>query len=180
MRQEKAIDFFRALERNAEKYAVWHGELYLEKHQGTYTTQGRNKWYNRKMEIALRECELACVQAMLVAGHPYPAEALERIWKEVLLYQFHDILPGSSITRVYRETDERYAALLAEVEALTSRARAAWAAALVGAMGARGDGGARATCGKGGMQRQSCLRRNWAKASRSRPASHSVLYMRTP
>src|SRR5690606_15994512 len=74
--------------------------------------------------------------------HPYPTKALERIWKEVLLYQFHDILPGSSITRVYRETDERYAALLAEVQALTAEARAAWAAAVVG--GCRGDGGAAA------------------------------------
>lgn len=149
VRQEKAIDFFRALEKNAHKYAVWHGELYLEKHQGTYTSQGRTKWYNRKMELALRECELASVQAMLAAGHPYPAKDLERIWKEMLLYQFHDILPGSSITRVYQEAEERYAALLAEVEALIAEARAAWAAAVVG-VGGRGVSSAAKSGGPSG------------------------------
>ncbi len=120
--QEPSSVFFERLNVNADKYAVWRGELYLEKHQGTLTTQARNKRANRTLEIALRECELSCVRA----GEAYPTEALDRIWKEMLLLQFHDILPGSSITRVYDESLPRYAALLAEVAALTAAADLIW------------------------------------------------------
>ena len=61
-------------------------------------------------------------------GYAYPAERLDEVWKEVLLYQFHDILPGSSIKRVYDECNARYEVLLAEVEALLAHAHAALAA----------------------------------------------------
>jgi alpha-mannosidase len=128
--QEPAYRFFERLVKDADKFQTWAGELYLERHQGTYTTQGRNKRYNRKMEIALRELELSAVWAMQFGGAAYPAEALDRIWKEMLLYQFHDILPGSSITRVYDESLARYAVLLKEVEDLTAEADRRWAAAL--------------------------------------------------
>ncbi len=123
--QEPSKTFFDRLEENSANFPVWCGELYLEKHQGTLTTQGRNKWYNRKLEFALRELELSASRAWLASGTPYPAEALDRIWKEMLLLQFHDILPGSSITRVYDESLPRYAALLAEVQELTTAADAA-------------------------------------------------------
>ncbi len=93
-----------------DRLPVWAGELYLERHQGTYTTSANNKKMNRLMENALRELEWLCV---LTGNHP--KEVLENIWKEVLLYQFHDILPGSSINRVYDETRERYAALYEQV-----------------------------------------------------------------
>ncbi len=116
--QEPAIDFFHRLEKGQEHYQTFQGELYLEKHQGTYTTQARNKKYNRKMENILREAEFAAV----AAGAEYPQSELERIWKEVLLYQFHDILPGSSIKRVYDESLERYAALYTETESLVKTA----------------------------------------------------------
>jgi alpha-mannosidase len=118
--QRPAEDFFRHIEKGSERYARWVGELYLERHQGTYTTQGRVKRYNRKLELALRELEFAAAVAAEFAGAEYPHEALERIWKEVLLYQFHDILPGSSITRVYDEARARYAVLAREVEELTA------------------------------------------------------------
>ncbi|MCC3373990.1 alpha-mannosidase [Cohnella sp. REN36] len=114
--QESSAKFFERLAEGTERYPSWRGELYLEKHQGTLTSQARNKRFNRKLEKALRELEFAAVLAGLETGYDYPAEALEEIWKEVLLYQFHDILPGSSIKRVYDESLERYAALLAEVE----------------------------------------------------------------
>ncbi len=123
--QEPSQVFFDRLEINADKYPLWRGELYLEKHQGTLTTQGRNKRFNRKLEFALRELELSASRARLVLGTSYPADALDRIWKEMLLLQFHDILPGSSITRVYDESLPRYAALLAEVVDLTAAADAA-------------------------------------------------------
>ncbi|MRN54698.1 alpha-mannosidase [Paenibacillus monticola] len=116
--QEPSIDFFHRLDQEASRFQTYKGELYLEKHQGTLTTQGRNKWYNRKMEKALRELEYAASLLWAVHGGSYPAARLEEIWKEVLLYQFHDILPGSSITRVYDESLERYALLLAEVRTM--------------------------------------------------------------
>lgn len=123
--QEPSKVFFDRLQENSVKYPVWRGELYLEKHQGTLTTQGRNKRGNRKLEFALRELELSASRAWLTSKTPYPQDALERIWKEMLLLQFHDILPGSSITRVYDESLPRYAALMAEVQELTAAADAA-------------------------------------------------------
>ena len=116
--QETSDRFFAKIKDGSDKYARWRGELYLERHQGTLTSQARNKLYNRKLEFGLRELELAAVRAMR-AGAAYPSAEIERIWKEVLLLQFHDILPGSSITRVYDESLTRYAALSEEVAALT-------------------------------------------------------------
>ncbi|MFC5649777.1 alpha-mannosidase [Paenibacillus solisilvae] len=114
--QEPSSVFFEKLSVGADRYQTWRGELYLEKHQGTLTSQARNKWYNRKLEKALRELEFAAVWAAASNELVYPAEALEEIWKEVLLYQFHDILPGSSIKRVYDESLARYEILLNTVE----------------------------------------------------------------
>ena len=91
----------------------WSGELYLERHQGTYTTSSRSKRMNRLMESALRELEFVGI----LSGDT-PKDTLDRLWKETLLYQFHDILPGSSIQRVYDESLKRYAAMLEETQAL--------------------------------------------------------------
>lgn len=120
-------EFFEAWSRDADAFAVWQGELYLERHQGTLTTQALVKRNNRRAEIALRELEWAAYLAATRANVPYPAEALDRCWKEVLLYQFHDILPGSSIKRVYDECNARYAEILAELEMLTTERYAALA-----------------------------------------------------
>ncbi len=125
VRQDLSQHFFERLVPQADRFPVWDGELYLERHQGTYTTQARNKRYNRKLELALREAELAAARALWAGAAEYPAADFERIWKEVLLYQFHDILPGSSITRVYDESLARYAVLLAETEALRGAAETA-------------------------------------------------------
>jgi alpha-mannosidase len=114
--QEPAADFFEKWAQDAGRFPTWVGELYLERHQGTLTTEARNKWYNRRMELALREFEYALALSGMLLGTPYPASRLDEIWREVLLYQFHDILPGSSIKRVYDESLARYQALLAEVE----------------------------------------------------------------
>jgi alpha-mannosidase len=79
----------------------WAGELYLELHRGTYTTQSLMKKYNRDLEIALRDLEFLGTWLK-----KYPKEEIDRIWKDTLLNQFHDILPGSSINRVYKEAHE--------------------------------------------------------------------------
>lgn len=120
--QEPALQFFKRIEKGSSHYKTWTGELYLETHQGTLTSQARNKRYNRKLEIALRELEIAASLAMVHTGMSYPAGELESIWKEMLLYQFHDILPGSSITRVYSESLERYEKLMEQVKQLTAMA----------------------------------------------------------
>jgi len=116
----KAIDFFDRLSQWKEKLPVYQGELYLEKHQGTYTTQGRNKRFNRQSEYALQTFESLAALAYL-RGAKYPHEKLDRWWKEVLLYQFHDIIPGSSITRVYEESRKRYEIILSEIREETEK-----------------------------------------------------------
>ncbi|MBA4383926.1 MAG: alpha-mannosidase, partial [Anaerolinea sp.] len=110
-----AIDFFNKLDRYRDKLPTYNGELYLEKHQGTYTTQATNKAYNRRCEYALQNLEALSALAWQ-KGHAYPQEKLDAWWKEVLLYQFHDILPGSSVQRVYEESRARYETILHEID----------------------------------------------------------------
>ncbi len=111
VKRTTADDFFHALDKDSARYPVYKGELYVEVHQGTLTTQAKNKKMNRVMEQLLHASELACTQAFLKAGTPYPRTELTEIWQEVLLYQFHDILPGSSIKRVYDESLACYSIL---------------------------------------------------------------------
>lgn len=125
VKQGKAIDFFNEIAADREKFPSYSGELYLEKHQGTYTTQARNKRGNRKSEYALHLAELLSASAERLAGKSCESEKICELWKEVLLYQFHDIIPGSSIKRVYDETDERYAYILNEAKAIAERAEKA-------------------------------------------------------
>ncbi|NLA35979.1 MAG: alpha-mannosidase [Actinobacteria bacterium] len=104
----------------------WVGELYLEMHRGTFTSQLKTKQGNRRCETKLREAEMWCVAAY--GGRVedgYPADALDRLWKEVLLLQFHDILPGSSIGWVHREAEATYGAVLNELESIIGGALAA-------------------------------------------------------
>ncbi|MFJ7175482.1 alpha-mannosidase [Streptomyces massasporeus] len=102
---------------------VWVGELYLELHRATYTSQARTKQGNRRCEHLLREAELWATTAALHApGYSYPHEKLDRLWKTVLLHQFHDILPGSSIAWVHREAEAEYARVARELHALTAEA----------------------------------------------------------
>ncbi|GAA1051210.1 alpha-mannosidase [Arthrobacter russicus] len=126
---QRPADFFRAAEAEYPDRPVWAGELYLEFHRGTFTTQAKNKQGNRRSEHLLHEAELWSATAAVRLGTAYPYADLERIWKEVLLLQFHDILPGTSIAWVHREAAERYAVLAAELAAIIAEAQQA----LVGA-----------------------------------------------
>jgi alpha-mannosidase len=98
-----------------EELPEWRGELYLELHRGTYTTQARTKRNNRRLEFALRNTEFLAALAAL-DGAEYPADFLLAGWKQVLTHQFHDIIPGSSIRRVYEEAEADSARLLAALE----------------------------------------------------------------
>ena len=101
--------FFRAAAAEYPHAPVWSGELYLEYHRGTYTSQARTKRGNRRSEHLLREAELWATTAHILRGTAYPYDLLERTWQRVLLAQFHDILPGSSIAWVHRDAEQAYA-----------------------------------------------------------------------
>ena len=96
------------------------GELYFQCHRGTYTSQAAIKRGNRKSELALREAEMWSVAAQ--DKTPYPMETLDKCWKGVLLNQFHDILPGSSIARVYEEARRLYGEILTDAAQVTEHA----------------------------------------------------------
>lgn len=87
---------------------MWDGELYLEFHRGTYTSQAYNKKMNRRMEYLLRDTEMLSVLAGVTAGVPYDYNNLLKVWKIVLCHQFHDILPGSAIKEVYEDCHVEY------------------------------------------------------------------------
>ncbi len=106
----KAIDFFRDAKAKSKDLMTWVGELYLELHRGTYTSQAANKKGNRVSEFLLRDAELlSCFTPEF--PEDYPAAELEAAWKLVLLNQFHDIIPGSSVREVYVDSDRDYAAI---------------------------------------------------------------------
>ncbi len=100
---------------------VWVGELYLELHRGTYTTLGAIKKGNRDLEGLLRDAELWSWAASRLTGEPVPSEALDEAWRTVLLHQFHDILPGSSIHWVHQDTLADHAAVRATTSAIVDR-----------------------------------------------------------
>ncbi|MFI1798188.1 alpha-mannosidase [Streptomyces sp. NPDC020379] len=124
---EKPSAFFEKAHAEYAHAPVWVGELYLELHRATLTSQARTKQGNRRSEHLLREAELWAATAAVRTGFPYPYEALDRLWKTVLLHQFHDILPGTSIAWVHREAAAAYAAVAAELEAVIGDALAALA-----------------------------------------------------
>ncbi len=120
VRQAFARTFFDELNERVKdnrRLPVWVGELYFEYHRGTYTSMARNKRSNRRSELGLMDLELLSVMAE--GKLPYPAERLDALWKNVLLNQFHDILPGSSIREVYEVTREEYERIEAECRALS-------------------------------------------------------------
>ncbi|GAA2101527.1 glycoside hydrolase family 38 C-terminal domain-containing protein [Microlunatus panaciterrae] len=125
---ETPASFFQKAEEDYADAPVWWGELYLEIHRGTYTSNAKIKQGNRRSEHLLREAELWSTLATLRHGAEYPYATLDRLWKTVLLHQFHDILPGSSIAWVNREARDTYAAVAAELEQLIAEALAVLAA----------------------------------------------------
>ena len=107
-------------------FLTWVGELYFELHRGTYTTQGATKMGNRKGELLLREIEMWYSLFALNHGTstslPYPTEELQVMWKKLLLNQFHDVLPGSSIGEVYRDAEALYQEVQEQGQALLHKA----------------------------------------------------------
>lgn len=108
--------FFERARAEYAKPPVWLGELYLELHRGTYTSQAATKRGNRRSEHLLREAELWATTAHVRRGTPYPYDILRWAWEITLLQQFHDILPGSSIAWVYHDAARNYAAVARDLD----------------------------------------------------------------
>lgn len=111
VRFDTAGAFLDKLEKNTKnnkELPRWVGELYLEFHRGTYTSMAKNKRYNRKCEFLYQAAELAAVTDMVLSGTPYPKAEIDKGWETILLNQFHDIIPGSSIKEVYEVSEREY------------------------------------------------------------------------
>lgn len=117
--------FFERAKAELPEPAVWKGELYLERHRATFTTQHAMKQGNRRNEGLLIEAELWASVATLRTARPYPYDTLDQAWREVLLLQFHDILPGSAISWVHREAAQRHAMVSATLERVIAESLAA-------------------------------------------------------
>jgi alpha-mannosidase len=113
----RADDFFERVKIHQKELATYKGELYLEIHRGTLTTQAKIKKYNRQFEILLRQIEAL---ASLLPLDKYPAKELDTLWKMVLTNQFHDIIPGSSINIVYKDAYAAYENGLSKCRSLIS------------------------------------------------------------
>lgn len=117
-------DYFRHLRQNIKRsrvsLPVWDGELYLEFHRGTYTSQARVKQQNRQLELAMRNLELSYVRALIERGIDYPHHELNSIWQLILRNQFHDILPGSAIHEVYQDNQKEYQDAFERIAALNN------------------------------------------------------------
>jgi len=111
-----ALKYFEMLEEMPkEKFPLVNDELYLQYHRGCYTTQAKIKLQNRKAEIMLENAEKLATLAMRY-GFSYPSEELEEAWKKTLFNQFHDVICGSSIEEVYKESDEDYESVFKTTE----------------------------------------------------------------
>ncbi|XP_071833479.1 alpha-mannosidase 2C1-like isoform X2 [Apostichopus japonicus] len=113
--------FFQKVEENdLENLCTWVGELYLEMHQGTLTSQAKIKLWNRRLEIALQTVEkmYSMLAVLNLKGSSYPCDILDKSWKNVLLNQFHDVLPGSSTQEVVKDACSIYEQVNADITPL--------------------------------------------------------------
>ncbi len=127
----KAEPFFAQLAEQVKdnpKLPVVDGELYLEYHRGTYTSQGRTKKNNRMSEILFHNLELFnSLAGNFIDDYHYPQNEINEGWKVILRNQFHDILPGSSIHEVYEDSEEEFAQVLDSGRAILAQAQTALA-----------------------------------------------------
>ena len=119
---EAPSKFFAAAQAEYPHAPVWSGELYLEGHRGTLTSQVEIKQGNRRCENLMREAELWSTAALVTGRSAYPYEDLDEIWRDMLLTQFHDILPGSSIAMVNDEAIASCASSARRLEDIVGRA----------------------------------------------------------
>jgi alpha-mannosidase len=114
-------EFFAETRTASPTLPTWVGELYLETHRATYTTQGQIKRANRRCEMALRSAEMSAAVARRL-GVPVDLSPLHDAWEKVLLMQFHDILPGSSVGETYEEARQAHTEALQAAISLGTQA----------------------------------------------------------
>ena len=131
VRWEHPNTFFARAKEESVQPPVWVGELYLELHRATLTSQHKMKAGNRRTEHLLVEAELWCTTAAQYGDFDYPYDELDALWESVLLHQFHDILPGTSIAWVHREAVAEYERIIAATQLVIERA--------LGALAGEGD-----------------------------------------
>lgn len=123
---DTSLEYFKKLEKTVtgnKRLPKWVGELYLEYHRGTYTSMARNKKYNRKSEFLYQDAEwLSIINKVAAGAAQYPQDRLNSGWETILLNQFHDILPGSSIKEVYEDSQKDYVKVLEQGNALVAEA----------------------------------------------------------
>ena len=120
--RQSPVEFFTAAAAEYVDAPVWTGELYLEKHRGAATSQAHIKAGNRRNEALLQDAELWATTAHVYAGAPYPYEELAECWRIVLVNQFHDILPGTSIAWVNREAVAQHQQVTDRLEVIIDEA----------------------------------------------------------
>lgn len=118
-KMESPLTFFSDMEKKGGPKNTYVGELYFTAHRGVFTSQAKTKKGNRESEILLREAEFIGALAEQ-KGYKFPYEAMDRLWKVVLTNQFHDILPGSSIAKVYEKVEQDYLELKNELRDIIS------------------------------------------------------------
>ncbi|MEX1139368.1 MAG: glycoside hydrolase family 38 C-terminal domain-containing protein [Bacteroidota bacterium] len=116
LRLGRVQDFFKELDTHSKLLPEWNKELYLEKHRGVFTTQGRIKKANRESERLLYTAELFCVLASLNEAKKYPHGELEKAWKRLLQNQFHDVLSGTIIEDAATEAGNDFLKLKGAIE----------------------------------------------------------------
>jgi len=119
-------EFFQDLQQRGLPKERYVGELYFQAHRGTYTSQAKTKQGNRRSELALREAEFWGTAAHALHGFNFNPQTLAFAWQQLLLNQFHDILPGSSIRRVYEEAEAGFAEVIAATEDTAQSAASAF------------------------------------------------------
>ncbi|MFN7036086.1 MAG: alpha-mannosidase, partial [Bellilinea sp.] len=132
VRMASPAEFFEDLLAHDLPKERYVGELYFQAHRGTYTSQARTKRGNRRGEFALREAEFWGCAARALQGFNFTPKSLWEQWRTLLLHQFHDILPGSSIARVYEEAEAAYGEILAAAGQAAQQAAQALAGRGVG------------------------------------------------
>ncbi len=116
------LEYFRDQEAKVWPDVRYVGELYFQAHRGTYTSQARAKRGNRKCEFALRESEMWGAAAQALERFAFPRQRIEEAWRAVLLHQFHDIIPGTSIHRVYEEAEAAHAEVMRTADEIAAQA----------------------------------------------------------
>ena len=132
-------EFFADLKQQGLPKERYVGELYFQAHRGTYTSQARTKQGNRRSEFALREAELWATIARQVNDFAFTPQTLSDAWQTLLLCQFHDILPGSSIKRVYDEAEAAFGRVIARANEVAHAAAETFVDTPPGAPAAGGD-----------------------------------------